>query len=149
MVLSPSIELTETVGTNGAFDSSQHLPVLFEPPQPRSATEAERPTEGETTGDIGASPAFEPMVLAEVETAKKRHTLATIIARNPQLVLTVLSFIADRSSYPFDALLEAGPKRKMFEILFDLYDVGLIRRAGVELQITVLGSRVLERLGLP
>jgi hypothetical protein len=64
------------------------------------------------------------------------------------LVLTLLAFIRARSEVSVEELIEYGQRDVLFERLFDLYDVGLLKRTGARVSLTDAALSVLERAEL-
>jgi len=77
----------------------------------------------------------------------KRHA-ASVIAKDPRLVLGILSFIHAQGPLDADELISYGPSGRLFEIVFDLYDAGMLVRSDGVVSVAPFGLKVLSRANL-
>ena len=81
--------------------------------------------------------------------AWRARRVGALIASEPEMTLTLLSFLASGEPILVDELLGMGPKTRLFETLFSLYDLGLLSRTGANLFTSEQGREVIERLDIP
>lgn len=84
----------------------------------------------------------------EVDAWRARR-VGALIAQEPEMTLTLLSFLAGDKPVLVNELLEMGPKTRVFETLFSLYDLGLLSRTGASLFTSEQGREVIERMDIP
>lgn len=133
------VERTTVPMATGTLETDLSIPAEEPPPQEwrrfAGLTDAAPSVSGrpDSTNETGARPV---------------RRLADSLSVDVQLAVTVLSFIRDKGTVKAQELLESGPSGRMFSMLWDLYDEGLLSREGDSLQIAPRGNGVLKRAGL-
>lgn len=78
--------------------------------------------------------------------AWRTRRVGALVAKDANLVLTLLSFLAKGPPQPVEEVMAMGPKDRLFEALFNLYDLDLLVRDGASLSTSNYGRQVLRRL---
>lgn len=85
----------------------------------------------------------------KTQTVSRMRQIASLIASNEVLVLTLLAFISSQDSVRVDALVEMGRTDELFGRVWDLWELGLIERiGGSDVKATPEARRILASLGL-
>ncbi len=86
----------------------------------------------------------------KARTVSRMRQIASLIASDEELVLTVLAFIDRQAGVPVHALIEMGRRKdELFRCIWDLYDLGLLERVGgTVVKTTPEGKRIVTSLGL-
>ena len=81
--------------------------------------------------------------------AWRNRRVGLLIGQEPELTLTLLSYLSRDVPVPMGDLVEMGPSQKIFETVFSLYDLGMLTRQGASLSTSDQGREVLERMAIP
>ena len=85
----------------------------------------------------------------KTQAVSRMRQIASLIASNEVLVLTLLAFISSQDSVRVDALVEMGGTDELFGRVWDLWELGLIERiGGSDIKATPEARRILAILGL-
>ncbi len=85
----------------------------------------------------------------KTQTVSRMRQIASLIASNEVLVLTLLAFISSQDSVRVDALVEMGGTDELFGRVWDLWELGLIERiGGSDVKATPEARRILASLDL-
>ena len=81
--------------------------------------------------------------------AWRNRRVGLLIAEEPELTLTLLSYLARDVPVPMGDLVEMGPSQKIYETVVSLYDLGMLTRQGASWSTSDQGLGVLERMEIP
>ena len=85
----------------------------------------------------------------KTQTVSRMRQIASLIASNEVLVLTLLAFISSQDSVRVDDLVEMGRTDELFGRVWDLWELGLIERiGGSDVKATPEARRILASLDL-
>ena len=114
----------------------QTIRVTPEPPYPHYLTEAETDVLSESDR-------------RKTQAVSRMRQIASLIASDEVLVLTLLAFISSQDSVRVDALVEMGGTDELFGRVWDLWELGLIERiGGSDVKATPEARRILASLDL-